>query len=59
MSSRKNWFEYMKALDGGDVFLGDNNTTSTIGIGNIWVRMFDGTTRVLKGVRYVSGLRRI
>ena len=35
MSSRIDWFVPIKELNGGDVFLGDNNTTPITGIRNI------------------------
>ena len=57
MCSRKNWFEYVTPLSGGNVLLGNKCACPITRIGNIWLRMFDGITRLLKDVRFVLELK--
>jgi len=36
------WLSIYKLYDGGSVLMGNNTVCKTIGIGNIYMRMFDG-----------------
>ena len=54
----KAWFESFVSVDNGHVLLGNNKACKVMGSGTIRLKMFDGTERVLKEVRYVPELKR-
>nr|GEY76672.1 retrovirus-related Pol polyprotein from transposon TNT 1-94 [Tanacetum cinerariifolium] len=47
-----------KVVDGGSVQLGDNRTCTIKGIGKVKIQLHNGSSFILKDVRYVPGLRR-
>ena len=58
MCFRKEWFFNFKELDGGVVHLADNQPCKVVGIGSISLKNHDGSTRVLKDVRYILKLEK-
>lgn len=58
MCPNRDWFSSFEELDGGSVFMGNDNTCKTKGIGKIRLRLHDGAIRVLTDVRYVPDLRK-
>ena len=58
MSPMREWFFEFEELDGGVVYMGNDNPCKTVGIGSIKLRNHDGSTRILKDVRYVPNLKR-
>ena len=53
MCFRKEWFFNFTKLDGGVVYLTDNQPCKIAGIGSISLKNHDGSTRVLIDVRYI------
>ena len=53
MCLRKEWFFNFTELDGGVVYLADNQPCKIAGIGSISLKNHDGSTRVLTDVRYI------
>ncbi|KAK5787254.1 hypothetical protein PVK06_041907 [Gossypium arboreum] len=51
MSPNREWFSDLVELNGGVVYIGNDNTCKTIGIGSIQLKNQDGSTRVLTDVR--------
>jgi len=54
----RKWFFEFQELDGGVVYMGNDNSCKTVGIGSIKLRNHDGSTRILWDVRYVSKLKK-
>ena len=58
MCFRKEWFFNFTKLDGGVVYLADNQPCKIAGIGSISLKNHDGSTRVLTDVRYIPKLEK-
>ena len=58
MCFKKEWFFNFTELDGGVVYLADNQPCKTAGIGSISLKNHDGSTRVLTDVRYIPKLEK-
>ena len=58
MCFRKEWFFNFTELDGGVVYLADNQPCKIAGIGSISLKNHDGLTRVLTDVRYIPKLEK-
>ena len=54
----KEWFFNFTELDGGVVYLVDNQPCKIAGIGSITLKNHDGLTRVLTDVRYIPKLEK-
>jgi hypothetical protein len=52
------WFFDFEELDGGVVYMGNDNLCKTVRIGSIKLLNYDGSTRVLNDVRYVPNLKK-
>ena len=59
MCPNKGWFSNFKELDGGVVFMGNDNACKTMGIGTIQLKNHGGSIQVLTDVRYVPSLKKI
>ena len=58
MCFRKEWFFNFTELDGGGVYLADNQPCKIAGISSISLKNHDGSTRVLTDVRYIPKLEK-
>ncbi|KAI3472951.1 hypothetical protein Pfo_029197 [Paulownia fortunei] len=58
MSPVREWFFDFQEINGGVVYMGNDNTCKTTGIGSIRLKNHDGSTRVLTDVRYVPDLKK-
>ena len=56
MCFKKEWFFSFTELDGGVVYLADNQPCKIAGIDSISLKNHDGSTRVLTNVRYIPKL---
>ena len=54
----RDWFSSFEKLDRCFTVMGDDHPCNVEGIGTVRVKMFDGTVRELKKVRYVPQLKR-
>ena len=54
----REWLFEFQELDGGVVYMGNDNPCKTVGIGSIKLRNHDGSTRILRDVRYVPKLKK-
>jgi len=54
----REWFFEFQELDGGVLYMGNDNPCKTTGIGSIKLRKHDGSTRNLQDVRYVPKLKK-
>ena len=58
MCRHMEWFSSFEELDGEVVHMGNDNSCKIVGIGSIRLKNYDGSTRVLIDVQYVSSLRK-
>lgn len=58
MCPYKEWFSELKEVNTGSVFLGNNRVCKIQGIGQIKLRLLDGSVDVLTKVRYIPELKR-
>ncbi|KAH9767149.1 hypothetical protein KPL71_011170 [Citrus sinensis] len=58
MSPCQNFFSEYHKIDGGKVMMGNNAVCKVIGIGNISLKLHNGTIREVKQVRHVPDLKR-
>ncbi|KAG6395494.1 hypothetical protein SASPL_146139 [Salvia splendens] len=54
----REWFFDFEELNGGLVYMGNDSPCKTVGICSIKLRNQDGSTRILKDVRYVPQLKK-
>ncbi|KAH9697268.1 Integrase catalytic domain-containing protein [Citrus sinensis] len=54
----KEWFMDFRNLESGAVVMGNDQPCRTMGIGIIWLKIFDGMIRELKEVRFVPTLKK-
>ncbi|KAH9687674.1 hypothetical protein KPL70_014852 [Citrus sinensis] len=54
----RNYFNEYQAIDGGRVMMGNNSICKIIGIGDVSLKLHDGSIRVLRQVRHVPDLKR-
>ncbi|GJX88248.1 hypothetical protein Tco_0340262 [Tanacetum coccineum] len=58
MTHRRDFLYDFHVVDGGSVQLGDNRTCTIKGTAKVKIQFHDGSSFILKDVRYVPGLRR-
>ena len=58
MTPNRSWFSTFKKIDGGKVLLGNNKECSVTGIGDIKLKLEDGSVKTLSNVRLVPELKR-
>ena len=54
----REWLFEFQELDGGVVYMGNDNPCKIVGIGSIKLRNHDRSTRILRDVRYVPKLKK-
>ena len=58
MCPHRNWFTSYEDVNGSYVFMSNNVSCQTIGMGNIRIKMYDNTVRTLISVIHVSDLKK-
>ena len=53
---KRELFASIEELDGGLMSMGDDQTCRLVGRGTVHIRMYDGTLRELKEVRYIPSM---
>jgi hypothetical protein len=48
----RSWFSTYQSIDDDVVFMGTNVSCKIVGIGSVWVKMYDGTVRTLTYVQF-------
>ena len=51
-------FTSYETINGRFVFIGNNESFQTVGIGNVKIKMYDGTVKTLSNVRHVPDLKK-
>ncbi|CAA0835646.1 Uncharacterized mitochondrial protein AtMg00810 [Striga hermonthica] len=54
----REWFATYKPDNSGSVFLGDDRCCGIVGIGDVKIKMYDGTVRTLCDVRHIPKLKK-
>ena len=54
----RDWFREYKVINGGEVLMGDNDAYKVIGIGNISIKITDGSINILSEVKHVPSLKK-
>ena len=57
MCPHRDWFTTLEQESGGLVYMGNNNTCRTEGIGTIQLRLHDGTVKNVKEVRFIPDMK--
>jgi len=57
ITPKREWFKTYKSTNFGCVYLGDDRCCNIVGIGDVRIRMYDGTTRTLCDVRHIPELK--
>ena len=58
MTLKKHWLQNFKEINGGKVLLGNNYECKGQGVGDVRLKMHDGTFRILTAMRYALELKR-
>ncbi|KAG8479391.1 hypothetical protein CXB51_029115 [Gossypium anomalum] len=58
MSPNREWFFNLVELNGGVIYMGNDNACKTVGIGSIQLKNQDGSIRVLTDVLHVPNLKK-
>jgi hypothetical protein len=58
MCLHRHWFVTYQSIDDGIVYMRNDISCKVVGIGNIRIKMFDGTVKILNDVRHVPDLRK-
>ena len=58
MCPHRNWFTSYENVNNSSVFMGNNVSCQTVGMGDIRIKMYDNTVRTLTSVRHVPDLKK-
>ncbi|KAL0315376.1 UNVERIFIED_CONTAM: hypothetical protein Sradi_5415800 [Sesamum radiatum] len=58
ITSNREWFTSYRSGNSGSVYLGDDRCCNIVGIGEIRVKMYDGTVRTLSDVWHILDLKK-
>ncbi|KAE8721016.1 hypothetical protein F3Y22_tig00017599pilonHSYRG00003 [Hibiscus syriacus] len=58
ITPNREWFSKYKSVDSGFVYLGEDQCCNIVGIGDIRIKMYDGSFRTLCGVRHIPDLKK-
>ncbi|KAE8728217.1 L-aspartate oxidase [Hibiscus syriacus] len=57
-TSRREWFHHFESVSGGSVYSFNDHALEIVGMGTIKLKMYDGTIKIVRDVRYVNGLKK-
>ncbi|KAE8655753.1 Retrovirus-related Pol polyprotein from transposon TNT 1-94 [Hibiscus syriacus] len=58
ITPNREWFLTYMSVNSGFVYLGDDRCCNIVGIGEVGIKMFDGSVRTLSGVRHIPDLKK-
>ena len=58
MISHRDWFCTYEPISEGSMLMGDDHALEIVGVGNIKIKMFDGSINTIQEVRHVKGLKK-
>ncbi|KAE8655249.1 hypothetical protein F3Y22_tig00117034pilonHSYRG01568 [Hibiscus syriacus] len=58
ITPNREWFSTYMSVNSGSVYLGDDRCCNIVGIGDVRIKMYDGSVRTLSGVRHIPDLKK-
>ncbi|KAL0284885.1 UNVERIFIED_CONTAM: Retrovirus-related Pol polyprotein from transposon TNT 1-94 [Sesamum calycinum] len=58
ITPNREWFTPYRSCNSGSVYLGDDRCCNIIGVGDVRIKMYDGTVRTLSDVRHIPDLKK-
>ncbi|KAE8657094.1 hypothetical protein F3Y22_tig00116997pilonHSYRG00993 [Hibiscus syriacus] len=58
ITPNREWFSTYRSVNSGFVYLGDDRCCNIVGIGDVRIKMYDGSVRTLSGVRHIPDLKK-
>ncbi|KAE8721370.1 hypothetical protein F3Y22_tig00016115pilonHSYRG00011 [Hibiscus syriacus] len=58
ITPNREWFSTYRPINSGSVYLGDDRCCNIVGIGDVRIKMHDGSVRTLSGVRHIPDLKK-
>ncbi|KAE8689071.1 hypothetical protein F3Y22_tig00110944pilonHSYRG00042 [Hibiscus syriacus] len=58
ITPNREWFSTYRPVNSGSVYLGDDRCCNIVGIGDVRIKMHDGSIRTLSGVRHIPDLKK-
>ncbi|KAE8674058.1 hypothetical protein F3Y22_tig00111769pilonHSYRG00329 [Hibiscus syriacus] len=58
ITPNREWFSTYRPVNSGSVYLGDDRCCNIVGIGDVRIKMHDGSVRMLSGVRHIPDLKK-
>ncbi|KAE8721509.1 hypothetical protein F3Y22_tig00015910pilonHSYRG00102 [Hibiscus syriacus] len=58
ITPNREWFSTYRPVNSGSVYLGDDRCCNIVGIGDVRIKMHDGSVRTLSGVRHILDLKK-
>ncbi|KAL0355895.1 UNVERIFIED_CONTAM: Retrovirus-related Pol polyprotein from transposon TNT 1-94 [Sesamum radiatum] len=58
ITPNREWFTSYRSGNSGSVYLGDDRCCNIAGVGDVRIKMYDGTVRTLCDVRHISDLKK-
>ncbi|KAE8654353.1 L-type lectin-domain containing receptor kinase IX.1 [Hibiscus syriacus] len=58
ITPNREWFSIYRSVNSGSVYLGDDRSCNIVGIGDVIIKMYDGSIRTLSGVRHIPNLKK-
>ncbi|KAE8658140.1 Retrovirus-related Pol polyprotein from transposon TNT 1-94 [Hibiscus syriacus] len=58
ITPNREWFSTYRPVNSGSVYLGDDRCCNIVGIGDVRIKMHDGSVRTLSGVRHIPDLKK-
>ncbi|KAE8715810.1 hypothetical protein F3Y22_tig00110160pilonHSYRG00625 [Hibiscus syriacus] len=58
ITPNREWFSTYRSVYSGSVYLGDDRCCNIVGIGDVKIKMYDGSVRTSYGVRHIPDLKK-
>ncbi|KAK4400677.1 Retrovirus-related Pol polyprotein from transposon TNT 1-94 [Sesamum angolense] len=58
ITPNREWFSSYRSGNSGSVYLGDDRCCNIVGVGDVRIKMYDGTVRTLSDVRHIPDLKK-
>ncbi|KAE8705298.1 Mitogen-activated protein kinase kinase kinase YODA [Hibiscus syriacus] len=58
ITPNREWFSTYRSVNSGSVYLGDDRCCNIVGIGDVRIKMYDGSVWTLNGVRHIPDLKK-
>ncbi|KAE8715745.1 hypothetical protein F3Y22_tig00110160pilonHSYRG00324 [Hibiscus syriacus] len=58
ITPNREWFSTYMSVESGSVYLGDDRCCNIVSIGDVRIKMYDGSVRTLCGVRHIPDLKK-